>query len=296
MIHQYKISRWEKVFGGDLWRLRNLLRRVVSVPFALIPVRSWRHKARDYFDRWIISWNKDKIAHFVKFYPSVNKEIETVKNIAKNGYSIARFGDGEFNMCIGRDKSFQNYNRFLVDRLIQVLNCEHEGLLIGINTIASEEDLTDIWKKFVVRRGNRVLNLLDPTRTYESSTITTVFPKFENEFQIYVDQLKMIWDKRKVVFVVGKESRFFYEKELFDNIECYEFIYGPAKNAYDVYDVLMAQIMKYGHDWLIMISLGPTATVMAHDLHLKGYQAIDLGQTPSKYHKAKYGTLYPTNK
>ncbi|WP_321391988.1 GT-D fold domain-containing glycosyltransferase [uncultured Desulfuromusa sp.] len=295
MGSEYQISHWEKIFGGDLWRLRNVMRRLVSVLFSLIPVRKWRHKARDRFDRWIIALNRSKIFYFIKNYPDVRSEIETVKSIVKNRSSIGRFGDGELNMCIGRNKSFQKYDKRLVDRLKEILMVEEDNFLVGINTVRSEADLTPIWQKFVVRRGNRVLQLLDRGRTYESSTITTFFPSQQNEFDVYVENLRAIWNDRKVLFVVGKNSRFFFLEELFDNIVRYEFVYGPAENAFSVYDELIDRVQEYGTDWLVMISLGPTATVMAYDLFRLGYQAIDLGQTPSKYHKAKYGTLYPVN-
>ena len=291
----YQASAWERVFGGDLWRLRNLMRRLVSVLFALIPVKTWRHQARETLDRWIIRFNRRKIAHFIEQYPPVKGELETVARLAANRASIGRFGDGEFNMCIGRHKSFQSYDDALVTRLKQVLSSTEEDFLVGINTIKAEHDLTDLWKKFVVRRGNRVLQLLDGNRVYDSSTITTVFPQEPSAFAHYVAQLKAIWHNRKVVFVVGRNSRFFFEKELFDNVRCHEFVYGPAKDAFSVYDDLLEQVTRYDKDWLILIALGPTATVMAYDLYKMGYQAIDLGQTPSKYHRAKYGTLYPAD-
>ncbi len=138
-----------------------------------------------------------------------------------------------------------------------------------------------------------MLALLDPERIYDSSTITTEFPLEANELDVYVSRLKQIWADRKVVFVVGKGSRFFYEDDLFNNIREYVFVYGPAKNAFDQYDEILKRVLEFDRDWLIMIALGPTATIMAYDLHEMGYQAIDLGQTPSKYHRAKYGTLYP---
>ncbi len=295
MKKTYKVSAWEQVFGGDLWMVRNVMRRVVSVFFALIPVKSWRHHARETLDRWIVRSNKSKIAHFVDHYPAVKRELETVEYIVEHRASIGRFGDGEFNMCIGRHKSFQTYDDALVKRLKEVLSSEDENFLVGINTIQAEHDLSDIWKKFVVRRGNRVLKLLDPHRVYDSSTITTVFPQDPACFERYVEKLKAIWHNRKVVFVVGRNSRFFFEKELFDNVRCHEFIYGPAQNAFSVYDELLNQVARYDTEWLVLIALGPTATIMAYDLYRKGYQAIDLGQTPSKYHKAKYGTLYPSD-
>lgn len=289
----YKISRWERLFGGDMYLLRNVGRVFLLVVFSLVPTKKWRHTLRDRFDLWMIARYHRKIAYFLSQYPKVCSEIETIEAIAEKSWSIARFGDGEFNMCIGRHKSFQRYDEKLVARLKMVLTANEPGLLIGIPTIRSEEDLTVILKKFVIRRGHRVLKLLDPDRVYASTTITTVFPTESAALEQHVNSLKLIWRGRKVVFVVGTNSRFFFEKELFDNISQHEFVYGPARNAFAQYDELIEKITRYGKDWLILVSLGPTATVMVYDLYKLGYQAIDLGQTPSKFHRAKYGTRYP---
>ncbi|MEH6578319.1 MAG: GT-D fold domain-containing glycosyltransferase [Amphritea sp.] len=289
----YRPSPLESLFGGDLFRLRNALRAITSLLLSLIPNKKARHKLRDKIDDAIIKFNNDKIEYFVSNYPKVRTEAETINRIVEQKLSIARYGDGEFNMCIGRNKSFQDYDENLVQQLKSILKSENSNVLVGIYTIKNSKDLTTLMKKFVVRRGNRVLQLFDNAKTYDSSTITTIFPTEKKAFNEHVSLLKKIWDKRKVLFVVGKDSRFFYEEELFDNINQHEFIYGPAKNAFSHYDDLMEQIQQYDKDWLIMISLGPTATIMAYDLAKKGFQAIDLGQTPSKYRRAKYGELYP---
>lgn len=289
----YRPSKAEKILGGDLWRLRKVMRALTSILLGLVVVRPWRHALRDRIDQWLIRFNEDKINYFLSHYPEVKSEAETIKTLVDRRCSIARFGDGEFNMCIGRHKSFQKWDERLVNKLHEVLKSNDPAVLIGINTINRKSKLSSIWKKFVIRRGNRVLDLLDSDRVYESSTITTRFPKNAQAIAHRAALLKQIWEGRKAVFVVGRNSRFFFEEELFDNLQEHRFVYGPAKHAFSEYDSIVAEIQTFPKDWLIMISLGPTATVMAYDLACLGYQAIDLGQTPSKYHRAKYGTLYP---
>ena len=92
--------------------------------------------------------------------------------------------------------------------------------------------------------------------------------------------------------MVGKNSHFFFEEELFHNIAQHEFIYAPGKNAFAKYDDILGAIKQYDTSWLIMISLGPTATLLAYDLSKAGYQAIDLGKTSSNYKLAKSGFFY----
>ena len=285
---------FEQIFGGDVHTLRTFCRRVSNILIGIIPVKRWRTAVRNKIDDVIIMLNQSKIEYFLQNYPKTYSEDETIKRVVERGLSIARFGDGEFNMCIGRHKSFQKYDEELVARMKEVLVSCNEKILIGINTLEGHE-LSPIWKKFVIRRGNRVLRLLNNNRQYDSSTITTNFPSDPAEFKERIEQLKKIWDGRKVVFVVGKDSRFFFEKELFSNILAYEFVYAPAKNAYAEYQRIINDVRYYDKEWLIMSSLGPTATILSYELALEGYQAIDLGQTPSKYRLAKYGHRYPAD-
>ena len=100
--------------------------------------------------------------------------------------------------------------------------------------------------------------------------------------------IKRLWSGRKVVIVVGRGSRFHFEDELFDNVESVDYIYGPSKNAFYEYENIMSEIRSYDKSsYLLLLVLGPTATVMAHELGSEGYQAIDFGQMPGKYRKAR---------
>lgn len=61
-------------------------------------------------------------------------------------------------------------------------------------------------------------------------------------------------------------------------------ILAPAKNAYDKYDEIVAAIKEHV-PWgsLVILALGPTATIMAYDLAKMGYQALDLGHFDIQY-------------
>ena len=48
---------------------------------------------------------------------------------------------------------------------------------------------------------------------------------------------------------------------------------------------------KYGNKKLILIALGPTATVLSYDLALIGYWAIDIGHVDLEYEWMKNGAL-----
>ena len=52
--------------------------------------------------------------------------------------------------------------------------------------------------------------------------------------------------------------------------------------------------MECSKEYVVLIALGPTATVLAYDLNAKGYQALDIGHIDIEYEwylqKAKWKT------
>ena len=90
-----------------------------------------------------------------------------------------------------------------------------------------------------------------------------------------VKELKGIWDQRDCVFIEGVHTGMGVGNDLFDN--CRSIVLGPAENAIDKYDKIFREALKQSKDKLILLALGPTATVLAHDLCKSGYQAVDIG-------------------
>ena len=57
----------------------------------------------------------------------------------------------------------------------------------------------------------------------------------------------------------------------------------PAKHAFRVYDKILKAILTIDKSHLVLIALGPTASVMAYDLCNLGYQAVDIGHADIQY-------------
>lgn len=84
--------------------------------------------------------------------------------------------------------------------------------------------------------------------------------------------------------VEGRYNRMGIGNDLFENAENVRRIICPAKDAYDKYNNILHSVQKYAtKEDLILISLGPTATVLAFDLAISGFQAIDIGQLDNEY-------------
>lgn len=272
------------------YALRAIYRQIAIMGAPLMLTRQGRTRFREFFDDRIISLFRPEIEAFIHDYPEVWSEEQTLRHIIEHRSSICRFGDGELKLMVGeRHKSFQDVNPVLNARLAEVLASNDPNILIGIHPVRDFDSLGRIWHKFIIRIGREVLALLDGQRSYPSMGAFRVLPDHSEEALIErVQLIKRIWQDRKVLLIVGKGSRFTFEEELFNNAQSVDFLYAPAKNAFAEYDDILARIQTHDpQEYLIMPVLGPTATVLAYDLAKLGYQAIDFGQMPGTFRRAK---------
>ena len=79
------------------------------------------------------------------------------------------------------------------------------------------------------------------------------------------------------MFIEGIHTGMGVGNDLFDNCRSIERILGPAENAIDKYQQIIEETCKQSKNKLILIALGPTATVLAYELNRLGYQAVDIG-------------------
>jgi len=99
----------------------------------------------------------------------------------------------------------------------------------------------------------------------------------------YIKQLKKIWDKKEVLIIEGRQSRLGIGNDLFDNMKSIQRIICPKENSFNIYDKIIKEVLKVSKKRLILIALGPTATILSYDLYKLGYQAIDIGHVDIEY-------------
>ena len=222
----------------------------------------------------------------------VFSEEETINEIIFNNKSIARYGDGEFSIIFGSSIGFQKYNKILSKRLIVVLNSNENNLLIGINILTKRkyiERFTDNSKKFYIKwiENNkiRIGKLLNKTKNFYSSLITRFYIEYKNKNKIkkYVSLIKKIWDKKDILIIEGENTKMGVDNNLINNANSIKRIICPSFNSFSVYNKIISEIKKLNKNILILISLGPTATILAYDLSKLGYQAIDVGHLDIEY-------------
>ena len=216
---------------------------------------------------------------------------DTLNEIIYNNKSISRFGDGEFNLIFGRGIKFQKTNKNLSKRLKEVLLSNEKDLLIGIPDSLNFEYLNNLiprtkrfWKKWIKKNKFKLI-FLHKKVNYYSSFISRfyIIQKDKSNVQKYIKKLKKIWEKKDVLIIEGEKSRFGVDNDLFDNIKSIQRILCPSKNAFFIYNKILKEALKTDKKNLILLVLGPTASVLAYDLYKAGYQVIDIGHVDIEY-------------
>ena len=88
------------------------------------------------------------------------------------------------------------------------------------------------------------------------------------------------------MFVIGEGSHWVNEKRLFSNVLDAKYLVTKGKSTYDEYEEIITQIKNFNQEWLILLAIGPTSTVLAYELSKVGYQALDIGHLPNCYLQA----------
>ena len=66
-------------------------------------------------------------------------------------------------------------------------------------------------------------------------------------------------------------------------------IIAPAKNAYDDFENILKKALSVDKDYLFLIALGPTATVLSYELAKKDRVAFDVGHVDIEYEWLRRG-------
>lgn len=217
---------------------------------------------------------------------SLEKTLEEILD----GKSVIRFGDGEMSLIRNENLAFQNKNNELRLKLIEVIKTKKDNLLICIPGIFEEVDnfsKRSFWFTLhhLFKHEKDWLNLLDKKNIYGDSFITRPYLNFkdkERAEKIFKGMME-IWQNKEIVLIEGFGSRMGVGNDLFKNTKSLKRILCPSENAFDTYEEIKKEALKIDKDNLVLISLGPTAKVLAYDLFLLGYRVIDIGHLDMEY-------------
>lgn len=238
----------------------------------------------------LINRLKNKVSCVINKNPQIMSNDETINLLNKNKYSLSRFGDGEFNIIWGNSIGFQEYDESLAKRLKYILKSNNENILIGIpdsfeNLEKFEDEPKKFWSNYMIINRNKIIKLLNSEKIYCDSFITRFYLPYKDKKQSsnQILNIKEIWNNRKVVFVEGSLTRMGVGNDLFDNAIDIKRILVPAENAFNLYNKILETCLNISKDYLFILSIGPTASVLSYDLSKYGYQALDLGHIDLQY-------------
>lgn len=209
-------------------------------------------------------------------YPDVIGEMETL-DLVLSGRSLARYGDGEFKMARqpGIGIKSQRADRELSRRLASILH-ESGDCLVGIPNVHSATPKAEFWGKVTPWAAK----MLSPHRQYVSSFVSRADSAPWINTPEYWSKVEQLWRGLDVMVVRGS-GKVFRLRAMVGATSITE-ILGPRNSAWSSYADLIKRI---GHPDRVLISLGPTATVMAVELCARGVHAIDVGHMGAFYRR-----------
>lgn len=164
--------------------------------------------------------------------------------------------------------------------------------MIGIPRVFGKHDLDfrtsrskQWWSTYLINYRRQWYKHLNFKNIYGSGFFTRNYIAVEDKSNSkeYFDNVKKIWNNREVILIEGKYSRLGVGNDLFDNVKSLKRILCPNENAFDKYCEILNEAKKQDKTKLILIALGPTATILAYDLHKLGYQTVDIGHIDIEY-------------
>lgn len=216
---------------------------------------------------------------------------ETIGDVINNKKSISRLGDADFLLLIEeRDVSYQKLNPELVVKLREVLRSKSDNFIVGLpDTISKQShlklDAKVHWLNFINQYGAKLKHFIPVDVKFGNSNMTRIYIETQNlsRSRELFDKIKTIWDKKNIIIIEGEFSRLGIGNDLFQNVNSLKRIICPSNNAFDIYEKLKNYVLKQDKDALLLFALGPTATVLCHELSQKGFWCVDVGNIDLEY-------------
>lgn len=222
--------------------------------------------------------------------PHIKSIEETIDTIIGNKLSVIRFGDGEISLIEGIDLPFQKRDPELVEKLEAIIKIDVPGLLICIPGMWGKLDMFAPYAyhfnmHYMYRYNHIWDSLLSYTYTYGDTNFTRHYLAYKDKSRAgtLFSKIFSIWESSDVILVEGSKSRLGVGNDMFQKVKSLVRILCPPENAYSVYEKIKDEVLKHDTRKIILISLGPTAKVLAYDLFLLGYRVIDIGHIDMEY-------------
>jgi glycosyltransferase family protein len=229
----------------------------------------------------------------IKLYPlpKVKSILETIDKINEDQCSICRFGDGEL-LYISEKRSlpFQKQDSRLRDYFIEILNSDYQNILVGLpigycslDNLKKDAKLT--WRAIISWTYPKIKTYLKPNKQYYNASMTRLYIDYEDTSHSgeWFQKVMKLWENKNIILIEGEKSRLGVGNDLFKKAKSVSRILGPAHNAFEQFDNLLAFASSQDKSHLVLVAMGPTAKPLAYELALQGFQAIDIGNLDVEY-------------
>lgn len=226
---------------------------------------------------------------------SVMTSEETIAYIKEHHCSIARYGDGEFAIMLQNgEPGFQKGSDELAAALLNVIENAPDNLMLCIpRFFVSTTDMSRQGKRsaqgweisYQKEVVQTIRNLGKGNYRFGDAYISRPFSAYrsnKNAERIF-PLLKSLWQERDILIIEGTQTRLGVGNDLFSGAKSIRRILAPAENAFEYYPEILRTILSSWTGELLVLALGPTATVLASDLSKSGIQALDLGHIDIQY-------------
>lgn len=248
--------------------------------------------------RW--EWHKSVDKVFRRFVtpPRILSYAACVDYIIAHRASVARMGDGELGVIYGKTLGFQSKDLELGKRLSKVMAIDSDSLLICLpDTFEHLERYNPVeqnfWNAHHYFNRRRWYRHIKKGKIYGNTFLSRFYSmEFDKDLSTKrISLLKRLWDDRDIIFVEGRDTKMGVGNDLFDNARTIRRILCPSKDAFSAYDKIIDGIGSVDHkpNDLYILALGPTATVLAADLHAMGLQALDMGHMDIEFEWYRQG-------
>ena len=99
----------------------------------------------------------------------------------------------------------------------------------------------------------------------------------------YYEKIKELFRNRDLVIFVGQGVLDSLDHDVFAYANSKEFVYGPSRNAFCMYDELYEKACSYDKNKTLCFILGPASKALVCSLAKEGYQAWDIGHLAKDY-------------
>lgn len=203
----------------------------------------------------------------------ISDEFETLRKLAE-GFSIARWGDGEVKLMRGAYATRELKNPKLAAELIDALQNPHERCLRGVL-----RDHPGPKNESLGRHRLELWRYLDPVQQYYSAHISRADHAPWMETDEYAELAHALWRGKRAAVIAETPLVSTYRAVSLTAREVIH-ISCPHRETYAVIDEIEQAAVDAKSDVVVMAA-GPAATCLANRLSKRGIQALDFGRIGS---------------